>query len=266
MKLTILGTGHAIVTKCYNTCFTLSENGKHLLVDAGGGSGILVQLEKASIKITDIHEVFVTHKHIDHLLGVIWMLRLFTHLMRKGQYEGDAYIYSHAEVIRLLRQFGEELLQPGEVAMFDKRLHFVEVQDGETGTLLGHKTTFFDIHSTKAKQFGFVMEYAAGKKLACCGDEPYQECEYAYVKNSTWLLHEAFNLDSEDYKYNSHSMHHGTVKEACENAAKLNVKNIVIYHTEDDNIYNRRKLYTAEGQKYFQGNIYVPEDLEVIDL
>lgn len=37
----MLGTGHATVKKCYNTCFTISENDKHFLVDTGGGNGIL---------------------------------------------------------------------------------------------------------------------------------------------------------------------------------------------------------------------------------
>ena len=26
MKITMLGTGNAVVTECYNTCFVLSEN------------------------------------------------------------------------------------------------------------------------------------------------------------------------------------------------------------------------------------------------
>ena len=38
MKLTILGTGNAIVTKCYNTCFVISEGRNHFLVDGGGGN------------------------------------------------------------------------------------------------------------------------------------------------------------------------------------------------------------------------------------
>ena len=44
MKLTMLGTGHAVVTECYNTCFVLSENNKHFLVDGGGGSTILIYI------------------------------------------------------------------------------------------------------------------------------------------------------------------------------------------------------------------------------
>ena len=47
MNLTLLGTGNATVTHCYNTCFVLHESGQYLLVDGGGGNGLLCQLEKA---------------------------------------------------------------------------------------------------------------------------------------------------------------------------------------------------------------------------
>ncbi len=57
---------------------------------------------------------------------------------------------------------------------------------------------------------------------------------------------------------------HSTVKDACELAAALGVENLVLYHTEDQNIRRRRELYTAEGRKYFHGNLIVPEDLEEI--
>ena len=45
MKLTILGTGNAKVTKCYNTCFTLNEDKEYFMIDGGGGSTIGNQLE-----------------------------------------------------------------------------------------------------------------------------------------------------------------------------------------------------------------------------
>lgn len=39
-KIIMLGTGNAMVTKCYNTCFVMSDGTDYLLVDAGGGNGI----------------------------------------------------------------------------------------------------------------------------------------------------------------------------------------------------------------------------------
>ena len=47
MELTMLGTGNAAVTECYNTCFALREKDENFLVDAGGGNGILSRLKAA---------------------------------------------------------------------------------------------------------------------------------------------------------------------------------------------------------------------------
>ena len=89
MKLTILGTGNAAVSECYNTCFVLSDKEEHFLVDAGGGNRILKLLKDAGIELEDIHDIFVTHEHIDHVLGVIWLIRMIGQRMNQGRYEGD---------------------------------------------------------------------------------------------------------------------------------------------------------------------------------
>ena len=93
MKLTMLGTGMAMVTACYNTCFILEEEGESFLIDGGGGNGILVQLEKAGIDWKSIHHIFVTHKHIDHIMGVLWVIRKIGQGMNKGDYRGTVALY-----------------------------------------------------------------------------------------------------------------------------------------------------------------------------
>lgn len=128
------------------------------------------------------------------------------------------------------------------------------------------KVTFFDIQSTKARQFGFCMELNDYKRLVCCGDEPYKACGEMYVKGSEWLLHEAFCLYSQTNIFNPYEKDHSTVKDACELAERLGVRNLLLYHTEDQNIKDRKRLYTEEGKRYFSGNLYVPDDLEVINL
>ncbi len=37
-KIVMLGTGHAMVTKCFNTCFLLQNAQESVLVDCGGGN------------------------------------------------------------------------------------------------------------------------------------------------------------------------------------------------------------------------------------
>ena len=272
MKLTMLGTGNAVVTECYNTCFVLedeerTQEDRYFLVDGGGGNGLLHQLKEAGISWKDIRVMFLTHRHLDHLMGMIWMLRMILQNMQRGNYEGEAVIYGHDEVIALLRELAEKLLTKKECAFLDERLHLVEVKDGEEKTILGRRVTFFDIHSTKAKQFGFCMELEAGengRKLTCCGDEPYNECERSYAEGADWLLLEAFCLHSQADIFKPYQKNHSTAADAAKLAEELGAKNVILYHTEDRNIKERKQLYTEEGRNYFHGNLLVPEDLEVI--
>lgn len=271
MKLTMLGTGNAVVTECYNTCFVLEDetreqNDRYFLVDGGGGNGLLHQLKAVGIDWKDVRVMFLTHKHLDHIMGMIWMLRMILQNMQRGNYEGEAVIYSHEEGIRLLREMAGRLLTEKECAFLNSRLHLVGVGDGETKTILGRKVTFFDIGSTKAKQFGFSMELGEGRKLTCCGDEPYRDCEKVYAEGADWLLHEAFCLHAQADVFHPYEKHHSTALDGAKLAQELGVKNLILYHTEDRNIRERKKLYTEEGRRVYSGNLLVPEDLETIEV
>lgn len=263
MRLTMLGTGNAKVTKCYNTCFVIENDGQYLLVDAGGGNAIFNQLAKAGISYENIDDIFVTHKHIDHLLGVIWLIRMFC---QNTKAQSEKRIYGHQEVIAILKEMAELLLNDKEKVHIGNKLKLIEVEDGEKHKIIGRNITFFDIKSSKAKQFGFMLELTDGKKLTCLGDEPYQPHLLAYAKDAEYLMHEAFCLYSEKEIFDPYKKHHSTVKDACLLAKELNVKNLILYHTEDKNIAKRKELYYAEGCQYFKNNLLIPDDLESIEI
>ena len=265
MELIMLGTGEAMVTECYNTCFILREKDACFLVDGGGGNGLLGQIKNAGIDWTTIRTIFVTHKHIDHIMGIVWMIRRICQAMGQGQYEGEAVIYAHDEVIDLLRNMAKTLLDEKQSRFVDERLHLIAVTDGAHACILKKDVTFFDVHSINTKQFGFCVEWD-DKKLTCCGDEPYHPSEKRYVQHSTWLLHEAFCLYAQAERFKPYEKHHSTVKDACELAQRMQVENLLLYHMEDENISCRKRLYLEEGKKYYHGNLYVPDDLEKISL
>lgn len=81
-----------------------------------------------------------------------------------------------------------------------------------------------------------------------------------------WRLHEAFCLYAQADIFSPYEKHHSTVKDACQTAEELGVQNLILYHTEDTNLKNRKQLYTEEGSPYFHGKLYIPDDLEVISL
>ena len=266
-KLIVLGTGNASVTKCYNTCSIIQdEKGKYFMIDAGGGNGILTQLEKMNIPVIEIHDIFLTHEHTDHLLGMIWMIRVIGQAIQKGKYEGNCTIYCHDGLVNVLKTICELTLVKKITNLIGDRIILCPVQDGEEKQILDYKVKFFDIRSTKARQFGFVTTLNNGKRLTFCGDEPYQEHCFEYAYQTDYFLHEAFCLDKEKDEFKPYEKHHGTVKDSAELAQELEVKNLLLWHTEDKNIRKRKSLYKKEAKKYYKGNVYVPYDREIIEL
>ena len=142
MKITFLGTGNAQATACYNTCFVMEEAGRCLLVDGGGGNLLLRRLQDAGYKWQDMRDIIVTHKHIDHLLGIVWMQRMICQNMARGKYDGEARLYAHEEVIRILHQLAEMLLTPKELKFVDERFFFIEVKDGKSARLSADPCSF----------------------------------------------------------------------------------------------------------------------------
>ncbi len=265
-ELYVFGTGNAQATHCYNTCFALKDGDEFFMVDAGGGNGILGILEKMNVDMTHIHHIFVTHEHTDHILGIVWMVRMIATAMKKGKYEGELRIYCHPGLVDTISTLCRLTLQGKFYKMIGEQIFLIPVEDGETVSILDYDVTFFDILSTKAKQFGFTTRLKNGKKFTCAGDEPYNpECK-PYVEGSQWLLHEAFCLYGDRERFQPYEKHHSTVKEACELAESLSIPNLVLWHTEDKNLSHRKELYTAEGKEYYHGNLLVPDDGEIIEL
>ncbi len=259
--LTMLGTGQATVTKCYNTCFVFSEKEQCFLVDAGGGNQILRILEEQGIGLAQIHDLFLTHTHSDHILGAIWVIRMIGQLMLRGTYAEDFRIYACKEAMEDLQTICGIVLEPKIMALFGNRMHLIVLRDGESYSILHRTVTFFDILSTKRVQYGFAIEE---ERLLFCGDEPLKKELYGRAKGCRYLLHEAFCLYSEREQFKPYEKHHGTVKDACVMAEENRVENLILMHTEDSHIQERKERYREEGQQFFSGNLLVPDDGERI--
>ena len=266
-KLIVLGTGNASVTKCYNTCWILQDKaGRYFMVDAGGGNGVLTQLEKLDIPVDGIHHLFVTHEHTDHILGVIWMIRTIGQQMQRGKYQGNLHIYCHDGLVDKIEGISRMTVSGKVTRYFGDRILIHVIKDQEEWEILDYKVKFFDIQSVKARQFGFVTTLANGRKLTFCGDEPCQDHCRVYAEGTDWLLHEAFCLYEDRDRFNPYKISHSTVKDAAMLAEDLGVSNLVLWHTEDTTIRRRKSLYKKEARQYFKGKIYVPYDREQIEL
>ena len=257
----MLGTGNAHAMRCYNTCFTLcSSGGCMLMVDAGGGNGILNQMEKANLKFVDFHDIFVTHAHTDHLLGVVWVIR--SALEEKQRLR----VWSHRKVLNLLTHICLQILPSKEAEKIGNLVTMHEIEDGDRFEVGDLRLQCFDIHSTKERQFGFTALLPNGQRLCCLGDEPYNPLCKHYAEGADWLMSEVFCLYEDRELFKPYEKHHSTVLDAARLAEKLHVRNLILYHTEDSTLDTRKVRYTAEAKTAFGGQVWVPDDLERINI
>ena len=271
-QITMLGTGNATVSQIYNTCFLLKTPSTLMLVDAGGGNGILAQLKKVNVQISDIHHLFVTHAHTDHVLGVIWVIRMVAQC--KG-YEGLLHVYGNDKVMKVIKTIIDMILAKKQLAKVAERVVFHQLEDGDSFEVGDMKLECFDIQSTKEKQFGFRAELPSSSSsdesdkplvLACLGDEPYNEQNRRYIVGADWMMCEAFCLYADRDTFKPYEKCHSTALDAGKLAEELGVKNLILYHTEEKTLANRKENYTREAAENFKGRIFFPDDLEVIEL
>ena len=229
-KLIMLGTGHATVTECYNACFVLRTSESALLVDGGGGNGILKQMKKAEIHLTELTNIFVTHTHIDHLFGIVWILRMMGEKMTDKNSTHNCTVYSHNKVLKVIKYLCRNTLSPITWNNIQEKVKFQKVYDTQSVEIGENMSLqFFDMESCTETQYGFKACLSSGKTLVCLGDALYQEQLVSYVQDADWLICESFCRDYDKEKFHPHELHHNTVLDVAIIAQQLDVKNLVLY-------------------------------------
>lgn len=262
-KLTMIGTGHGFVHDLYNTCFVINEK---FLIDTGGSADIVRNIKKSNINLTDIHDIFISHSHTDHLLGLFWLLKKLTGMYRDGVYKGKLNVYCNDEVSLAIKDIYKHLFPDVYVDLINEYINIIVVNDKEELSINNQKYRFIDMKASKNKLYGFETTFDNGKTLVFLGDETLNKELYNIVKDKDYVMHEAFCLDADKEIFKPYEKKHSTVKYVCEMLNGLNIKNLILYHTEDSHPNDKNILYTNEAKQYFNNNVIVPKDLDVIEI
>lgn len=266
-SISFLGTGHAIATECFNSCFAIRKDKDVFLVDTGGGNGILKQLKQSNINLEYIRAIFISHNHLDHILGAIWIIRILSRKYFKNEIELPIYIYGNSVVINTIKKLIEMFIPSDFLSVINKKIILEIINDNDKKTILGNKVNFFDLHATKTLQHGFIFEYEKNKKFCFAGDEVLSSINKKKIRNCEYLYADAYMCGKEAEEYNPiKKHHHSTVKYISQIAEQEKVKNLILSHTIDNNLLKRKKEFTKDAKLYYNGNIIVPDDLETIIL
>ena len=264
-SLMMLGTGNGGTLNLYNTCFIIKNEGGTFLIDTGGSIEIIKRLKHFNIKVNDINNIFISHSHTDHILGLIWMFKKMGRMVLHGEIKEKINIYCNDVVYEAIKGVSNYILSSTLTKAIYDITNFIILNDGDKYNINGTSYEFFDILAKGTKQYGFecILE---DNRFIFLGDETLNPKLYDRIKNADFVTHEAFCLDKEENIFHAYEKNHSTALSASKVMNDLNVSNLLLYHTEETHGIDRKELYIEEAKSVFDGNVIVPDDLEEIRL
>lgn len=252
-----LGSGSALNLAREPSCFALHHGKQIMLVDTGGGVGILKQLRQARIKLSRVEYIYLTHTDFDHSSGLAPLL-LAKALEREQEQEAVHILGSRAvlrRVRRVLATTGNDVLRlwrnnlcwhPVEIGRrlaIDTRLSIIPVP-------ASHQQPPF-------QPTGLLLDLS-NVRICYSGDTRPHAGLATYAAGAQWLIHEA--SFTQEYTALAHQLGHSTAAEAGELAAALGVERLIVTHVGIDTRHTSEARLIQEAQQHFTGDILVARE------
>jgi len=147
-----------------------SNTGELSLFDAGNAvslEGLFKGMEKFNLKYKNITKVFLTHEHVDHVLGIYKLVNMLK--------DSPPEIYAYGEAAKILEKGEEKKILPTMFGLTAKRFG-IEITPLQIIDLSNFKEIqissefMFEIHYTPGHSLGSICYYEPKKKVLIPGD------------------------------------------------------------------------------------------------
>ncbi|MFA5815923.1 MAG: ribonuclease Z [Bacteroidales bacterium] len=255
-SLTILGSSSGIPTASRNTtAHVLNVHERFFLIDCGEGTQM--QFRKFHIRFGRVHQIFISHLHSDHILGLFGYLATQTIIGRKKEIE----IFGPPDLEKFVRNhfslFPESLLLPIVFHSLDQSGVFNIFEDKAV------EVTSFPVKH-RIPTWGFLFrEKLNGRNnllnkprtFAYCTDTIFDPGLATVFAGCDLLYHEATYGHKELNR--AVSTAHSTARQAAELALLAGAKKLVIGHFSAR--YKDTAILLNEAREIF------PETIEATD-
>jgi len=155
---------------CNQYCVVDINTDEIALFDAGNSlavSGLLKGMEKCGLDHNNINKIFLTHEHIDHVIGLY-------PLMEKMK-DNPPEIFAYGETVQILSEGDESKICPGALGitpkMFGADIKPLKITDIANQKEVSINSEFtFQIHYTPGHSLGSISYYEPSKKILIPGD------------------------------------------------------------------------------------------------
>lgn len=261
MKLTVLGSSSAIfnpkVPYRYPASHLIEVKGCKFLFDAG--IGVLPQITKLGLTVSDISVIAISHFHADHFV----IQPLLQAYFLEGKFGGNKpslhLLGPKGLIERVKTGFDQSGFSYHNDLMPNVDLGFTEFEDGQAVELSDNiSITPFKTKHYALDAYALRLE-SEGKSLAYSGDSTISDGLEASAKSSDLFLCEAFR-----YVGQESDLGHVSAYDAAVIAKKAKSKNLVITHYSGNDSIDA--IENEAKKSGFIGEISVASDLSIFKI
>jgi len=274
IRVTLLGTGAPPpVMDRFGPSTLVEAGGETLLFDAG--RGVLQRLSQLQKPLKEARNLFLTHLHSDHLVGLPdfwltgWLLGQPQIPLRVSGPMGTKAMMAHLD-----QAFGYDI----RIRLYDDRpppqgivVLTEEVAEGRVYEHNGVKVTAFEVdHFPIQPAFGYRIDYA-GRSVVLSGDTRFSENLIRFAEGADVLVHEVIAANLQRASFASTPewaeaiiAHHTTPEQAGEVFTRVHPKLAVYSHIVP--VDATAKDLLPATRKTYSGPVEAGEDLMVIDI
>ncbi|MFK7815701.1 MAG: MBL fold metallo-hydrolase [Gammaproteobacteria bacterium] len=270
MKVTLLGTGSPRPSVDRNGPSVLIEvGGKYLLFDSG--RGVVQRLKQLEVPISDIHHVFLTHLHSDHIsaLDDVWLTGWIYQRSSPLNIYGPKGSKSYVENIKQAYSFDVQLRN--QYSGLDLNAGVMTANEIEPGVIYsenGIKVTAFLVnHQPVDPAYGYRIDFGE-RSVVISGDTTYSQSLVDHSVGIDLLVHEIMSVKNKILEKNPRlqkiQRYHTSpeqltkVLESTKPRATVMTHVILVGTSEDDVLQHINDSYA--------GDVYMGHDLMSIEL
>jgi ribonuclease Z len=229
-RVVFLGTGGALNPERYQPSILVEAGGTRLLLDTGGGLGVVRRLMDCEIDPSSINHIFVSHRHLDHSGGLEALLLTMSYrAFRAERPIAPVALYAlpgSAAAIRATQAAADSSAE----RRFGDRLRWVTPAAGTRVVLdaAGGITLAGVDHLPPGGEAAGCVVDVGGTRIAYSGDtRPWDRFAQA-AHGVDLMIHEVGGLDSRADLI--HQVGHSTAADAGRVAAKAGARALALFH------------------------------------
>lgn len=251
MKITIVGTSGAVPTSMRDTTMIAVTIRDHVhLFDCGGS--VIHRLERFSLNWLDIHSIFFTHHHIDHIYGFVHIIQGF--YLKKRQ--KPLYVYGPAETLKRLRATMDVHGLLSKNLGFS--IHFSAISTTESenvGPNAGISvSTCPVIHGVPAVAYR-CMECDTTHSFVYSGDTGFSAGLVTLSTETDLLIHETCL----HFEPMPDPAIHSTVMDAMRVAAESQARHLCLIHFNTEPEIEKERIFALQHQ-YYHGEMSIARE------